>query len=71
MHTHIKFIQYDNQLYEISQLVLQCKQHNRTVLRDSILRLHLVDYFLKYDVLKISILDQQNLLSKHGHQFLM
>ena len=26
------------------------KQHNQTVLRDSILRLHIVDYFLKYVV---------------------
>ena len=26
------------------------KQHNQTVLRDSILRLYFVDYFLKYHV---------------------
>ena len=33
--------------------LLQCKyhkQHNQTVLRDSILRLHFIDYSLKYHV---------------------
>ena len=57
----IDFCAYAYKIYSIYQPILRnlpinlllCKlhkQHNQTVLRDSILRLHTVDYFLKYFV---------------------